>query len=537
MYNDVVVCSRTGDALLKQKALLAVFIVAWFALFGLVLAPPLGDSDTYFYKDAGANLALGHGLVSALTSGNPSFEPRLYAQYPPLLGVAFGAFGALFGVGPRQNVLFNLAVSSVLALLVFRLFSRRDAPGGWRFYRPALAALVALSLPMAFSLGDGEGDRPDALGLVAAMAALLALGEAPGLGRYFAAAFLAGVALEISPICGVLAAIAVAVFWLSRRRRGVPFWRLAPVAAGGFALCPAVVTGVLLLLDPTWLDRFLGIGAPLASPQGENPYLTERLIFLNLLTGHVGRFLAAYDWQNIRQLGHLVQYVKLALVWAAMLGYGAWRLLATRSPFGLGSVLLAAAVGLVPLLLMPYQVFYVGIVAGVVLALFALVASPPEPAGLKAAQLAILAGLAGIVAVNAPLLARQLLYQAQLGPSLERMTETLARLKQQHVFDGKIIAVPPELYMLFKQQGLEVVSWYGPYVDEPLARQRIAFFALQYYGTGDPLRPMFPAFWEAKNYELVYEPRLPQLATLFGRPISHSSVTWEAAIYRSRLAQ
>ena len=114
---------------------------------------------------------------------------------------------------------------------------------------------------------------------------------------------------------------------------------------------------------------------------------------------------------------------------------------------------------------------------------------------------------------------------------------TAGREREAVQLGGNFIAVSPELYMLFKEQGLEVVSWYGPYVDEPWARKRIAFFALEYYGTGDPLRPMFPAFWEAKNYELVYEPRLPQLATLLGRPISNSSVTWEAALYRSREAE
>lgn len=518
---------------MKASGWLALGIGGWFLVYGVLLAPPLGETDTYFYKDAGANLALGHGFVSLATFGNPTFEPKIYAQYPPLHGLAYAGFSTLFGVGPRENMLFNLTVAAITMLAAYLVLSRWDREDGFRLYRPALVLLSIAAIPLAFC--GIAGDRPDSLGLAAGISALLALAEKRTLKRYFAAAFLAGLALEISPINGVLAAAAIAAVWLSawvdldRRDERIALWRLAPVALAGSLICPLLVTGTLLALDPTWLQRFGSVAGGSASPAAGN---WGGGYFLALVKGGATLFLSAFE---VRQLGHAVYYATLLAAWLAALGYGLWHAVSKRSLRGLAAILPVLAVGTLPLIFFPYQSRYVGVAAGVVLALFS-VAAPRDAATRKAGQIAIIAGFAGMVAINAPFLARDLVYQAYLGPSLQRMTATLARLKQAGAFRGKIIAVSPDLYMLFKEEGLDVVNWFEPCLLDPQLRRKIGVYAFAYGGTGDPLRPWHPDWWNAADFKPIFVPSLPQQVTFLGLR-SNSSITWEAALYEARGAK
>lgn len=518
---------------MKEKWLLGLGIGAWFLVYGVLLAPPLGETDTYFYKDAGANLALGHGFVSLATFGNPTFEPKIYAQYPPLHGLAYAAFSSLFGVGPRENTLFNLTVAAVTMLLAYFPLRRWDQADESRFYRPALLLLSIAAVPLAFC--GIAGDRPDAMGLATGIAALLTLAEKRTLKRYFVAAFLAGLALEISPINGVLAAAAIAVVWLSawvgpdRQGERIALWRVAPMALAGSLICPVLVTGTLLALDPTWLERFKSVAGGSASPAEGN---WGGGYFLALLTGRISLFLSAFE---VRQLGHAVYYATLLAAWLAALGYGLWYAASKRSARGLFPILLVVAVGALPLVFFPYQSRYVGIAAGMVLALFS-VTAPRDAATRKAGQLAIIAGFCAMVAINAPFLARDLVYQAYLGPSLARMTATLTQLKESGVFKGKIIAVSPDLYMLFKENGLDVVNWYEPCLFDPQLRSKIALYALAYGGTRDPLRPWHPDWWNEADFRSIFVPQLPQQVKFLGLH-SNSSITWEAALYEARGAE
>jgi hypothetical protein len=515
---------------MKDKWLLALGIAGWFLLYGIVLAPPLGETDTYFFKDAGANLALGHGFVSLATFGNPSFTPKLYAHYPPLHGLAYAAFSSLFGVGPRENALFNLTVAAVTTLFAYAALRRWDREDGSRLYRPALTLLTIAAVPMAFC--GIAGDRPDAMGLAACIAAFLSLAEKRSLRQYFVASCLAGLALEISPINSVLAAAGIGVIWLSawilpeRRGERVALWRVAPVALSGALICPVIVTGTLLALDPTWLLRFLGVAGGSASPAAGN---WGGGYFIALLTGHPARFFAAFEF---RQLWHAVYYATLLAAWLAAIGYGTWHVVTQRSARGFILAFLVVAVGALPLLFFPYQSRYVGVAAGVVLILFSLVA-PHELRLRKPGQLAIIAGFCGMVAVNAPFLARDLVYQAYLGPSLARMTATLARFKSHGVFNDKIVAVSPGVYMLFKEAGINVVNWYSPALLDPELRRKISFYAFTYDGTGDPLRPWYPDWWNEAHFKQIFAPQLPQQVRFFGLH-SNSSITWEAAIYARR---
>jgi hypothetical protein len=509
------------------KFLLIVSVAAWFVLYGFFLAPTLGGTDTYIFKDAGANLALGRGFTTILTFGNPTLTPRLYTSYPPIYGLIFSAFSDLFGIGPRQDTLYNLMAMTLAAVVAFLAFRRRWADHGMAVYGAVILALTCLSIPMGFYGADPE--RPDAMGLAIALGALLSLPERPTASRYFFAFLLAGLAFEISPVNGVLAVAGLGTFWLSRRTSAdasaVPLWRLALIAAAGFCVMPVLVGGVMAAIDPTSLRRLAGV--ILGTDTERN---TGGGYLLALLHGDVRTYLSGYGIATYEQAA---QYVKLAMVCVAILGYSTWRILWSRSFRGFESLLAVMAVGILPVILVPYQSFYAGIAAGFILVLFAMVVETPDKLARRGAGFAIIAAYAGFIVISMPTLGRSLLIQAQLGPSLQRTTETLARLKQEPEFQDKVIAVPPSAYLLFKEMGFNVVNWYSPYFTADIRRD-VPFYALSYAGTGDPLRPAYPPWWDAKNYKTLFEPELPQIPTLFGFPLSRSSITWEVSIYQAR---
>lgn len=512
---------------INGKIILALCIAAWFILYGFFLPPSLGGTDTYFFKDAGANLALGHGFTSVLTFGNPTFTPQIYTHYPPIYGLLFAAFSVLFGIGPLQDTLYNLATATLAAWFAFLVLSRRKQGEGMGAYEIAILALTCLSVPTGFYGADVE--RPDALGLAAALGALLVLSDRPAASKYFLAFLVAGLAFEISPVCGVLAVAGLGTSWLSHRTHmdanKVPLWRLVALSVASFCVVPVLVQGTTMAFDPTTARRLVGV--ILGTDTQRN---TGGGYLLALLQGDLRTFLSAYGIATYEQAA---QYAKLAIVAAAILGYSAWRIVATRSWRGIEGILPVLAVGILPVILVPYQSNYAGIAAGFILMLFATVVDPPDQRTGGATRLAIVLAYAGIFLVSAPTLVRTLLVQAQLGPSFQRMTETLTRLKNEPEFQGKMIAVPPEKYLLFKQMGFNVVNWYTPYLSAEV-RQQIPLYALSYTGTGNPMQPGYPPWWVAKDYKVLFEPQLPQIPTMFGFPLSHSSVTWEVSIYEAQ---
>lgn len=509
----------------KEKVLLATSILLWFLLNGLLLAPGLGGTDIYFFKDAGANLALGRGLTSVLTFGNPTFDPRVNAHYPPVYGIAFAAFCKLFGIGPLQNTLHNLTIATVTTTCAYLAFRQESRGGDHRIYDAAILALTCAAMPMAFY--GAEADRPDAMGLAAAICALLAASATSALSRYFLAFLLAGFAFETSPICGVFAVAGLGILWLSRTdpkaRRLASLRQLIPVAAAGFIICPVLFQGILAAFDPSSAERLIGV---ILGTNTDNS--TGGGYLLALLHGNFRLFLSAY---RITTFEHAAQYMKLAVVSAAILGYALLPTTRKRAVRDTVVILLIIAIGLLPVLLVPYQSNYAGVSAGFTLILFSIVIASKDRAG----RFAVIIAYMGIVAASAPTTARELLYRTHLGASLDRMTATLLQLEARPELHGETIAVSPESYMLFKQLGYDVVVWSSPVLTEE-TRSKIPLYAFAYNGSGNPMQPRYPDWWQARDYKLLFEPQLPQTVKVFGIPVSRSSVTWEVAIYERRAA-
>lgn len=504
----------------------AVFLATVGWLVFSAVAPPLpGGTDIFFFKDAGANLAVGHGFTSRLTYGNPTFDRVLYAHYPPGYALLFGVYSELVGVGLKQNAIFNMGIAALAHVLGCAALAVRAT---FKLTR-GLTILVCVTLPLGFS--GGAYDRPDTLGLALGLAALVLLGQKVTPLHFFFAAILCGTAAVVSPIGGLLCVLAIALLWASdcilpgHDRDWPSFPILVGLAVVGFLIAPLLAVYLLMQLEPTAISRFLGVltgaGTELQTGGG---------YFLALLHG---------DWRTwsgalraYADLPALVALAKLVLVLGSVIAFFGLAAMRSRNwllliPCG-GFVMFAA----IPITISPYQTNYVLIVAGLLLALFSIASSRLEGNCATGRSVALAVAFIGMTICSAPDFARNLVMNAHLAPSLARMRATVAALAQVEGRE-RLVAVSPQGYMLFKEAGFDVVNLW-PGLDHVDNRARVPLVALGFIGSGDPLRPQYPPWWKEGDYELLYWPQLPQRATIFGHGISNSSFTWEHAVYRRR---
>jgi len=490
----------------------ALYVLAVWAL----LPPELGAVDSGFFKEPGANLALGQGMTAAFGFGNPTAEPHLYAGYPPGLPLLYGGYVWLAGLGPSANAFFELALEAVIVLLAYRLLSRAfEGSPGWQAW--ALAILMLLALPARYTLS--QGDRPDAAGLALALLALF-----PGVGtsrRLLGAALLAGLAMTFSLFCGLLAVAGIALRWvLAPHDRRPAFWRTAALGALGCLLPLTLAVAVLTAIDPSYAARFVA--------------------FVSSTTTEVGGDSSGWWQVFIRKSDGLEYQLDAARPAIALIG---GTLLLAMARARIGSTRAFLALGLLwatvvfSLAVVPWNKLYAGLAAGLLLpalavALPASVWSAPRP------RAVLLLALLLLLLPRLPLEGYRRVVQAGLGPSYERMTAFLAgHPLEDRTGDGAIwIAVDPQLYFLVKPLGHRVfVSnfWQvGPADFTPL----LDYVALAYGAGGAPQAPRLPTWWSAIEPQLepLYRPDLPQFVTLFGQRLSNSSYSWEAELWQRR---
>jgi hypothetical protein len=122
--------------------------------------------------------------------------------------------------------------------------------------------------------------------------------------------------------------------------------------------------------------------------------------------------------------------------------------------------------------------------------------------------------------------------------SYERMNDVLAGLSfPDRTGDGRVLVqLDPFAYFLFKPRALTIVPSPHPHASAPEIVQQSDYVVLSFLGSGDPMTPHQPWWWEtaAPEFELLYRPALPQQPQLFGYRLSNSSHTWEVEIWRRK---
>ncbi len=504
----------------RTLALVAAGALLYIAAVMLLLPPDRGTSETFFFKDAGASMALGQGLTTSYNFGNPVGESRIYAGYVPGLPLIYGIYGWIAGVSPEANTLFELLVNGAVVLLACGLLLP-SVTNGRAWERLVLVALLLLALPARYLLLIQ--DRPDALGLAFALAALWPdHSRRPSLS---CAAFLAGLALLVSFFSGLLAISGIAFAWsLAPRDRRLPFWSLVGYGAVFSALPVLAVGAVLLFGNPDYGERLTGF---VSLGTGS---------FADLLAGDLHSWAAAL-LHGSEKFSYWI-YASLPLLGLAGATVLLWL---ARAVLGLRmtalGLLYAWLIVLLSVALVPYNKCYAAATAGFLLPL--LVRSLPAAVWRAASPRRLLLFCLGLLlSIKLVVEAPGLLAQAGMGASYQRIQDFLATQSfEDRNGDGAVwLAVDPVVYFLFKPLGHGILSPDHPIISAATTMAVLDYVVLAYGGGGDPLAPRRPDWWPqiADSLELVYRPVLPQYIELFGQRLSNSSYSWEVEIWRRR---
>jgi hypothetical protein len=507
-------------------AALGAFVVVWFCIDGLLVPPDFGQTDIYYFKDAGINFAQGLGLKMRFTYGNPTFAYRDYAHYPPLYPLLFGIYVKAVGVSAASNQVFNSLVAILTGILGFLALRPVLTSAASIRYRPWAELILGVSC-----IGTGyysfAYDRPDGLATALGIAAILSAIRGATDRSALTAGALCTLTLFTSPFTGIWTSMAAFIGVLAApgempRRR---IRRLMYIALGGIATV-AVVLGLLWLWLPGWFDGFLGV----ASGSNTNNE-TGGGYFLALLRGDVHTWWSGFPYASP---GSFLPLLKLGAVAAALVCTA----ITDRQTLGKAG----RVVWLLPLLMIsplclvtaPYQSNYPPITAALLLAAWASIEAGKHTGGRHTAAVAILAAFAVNILLNVPFEARNLLVRSSTRDSLQRALVYLESHRGELEFPGGYSAVSPATYILWRQAGLHpLISIYSGF---RLAenRKNLDVLALSYPGSGDPVKPQAAEFLPEDEYRPVFQPVVPQPAVIAGHVVSKSSQTWESAIYVRR---
>ena len=514
---------RRGGVLLGSALLLFVAASAG----ALLLPPSPGGIDTHAYMDPGVNLATGRGLTSTFTYGNPSFEPRLYAAYPPGFPIIYAGYAVWAGTDIEADSAFKWLAAAALSLVAFLLLRRafaRDESAGEQL----LAVVLLVGLPSRFLLLSD--DRPDVTGLSLALAALLV--RPSSLGRIAAAGLVAGLSFIVSPICGVLAVAGIAILWTLERTSRPPF--LATACVGLVGLCLPMAVALLLgcMVERDYASR---LGTYLVSGGAEDAagITTGAGDFMALLRGDVSAWWRAFFAEGLTT-PHA--WARVALLVIALTA-ASWLLVLARGSVGLGRVLGAGLIlwasAFLALAIVPWNKLYAAIAAGSLLC--AVVAGLPMASWQLWSRRILLAGLSLMILVQLPFGALRIYSLAYMQDSYERMRGVVAAMELwDRSGEGRtIVQLDGFAYFLFKPRDVLLVPTVHPLSAEAALLAESDYFVFSFPGSRNPLQPHRPDWWPsvAGQFELLYRPRLPQQPKLFGVPLSNSSQTWEVEIW------
>jgi hypothetical protein len=501
-----------------------VFVAVWFVVDGLLVPPALGGTDFYYFKDAAINLASGLGFVSRFTFGNPTFDDRVFAIYPPLYTLLFASFVKLAGVSAVTNQAFNAVVGIVLGLAGFLAVKPLLDRATGRYVPIFSAILFATAIAANFFLPGP--DRPDGLGVSIGLFALVVLGRPSLPYRELVAGMLSGATLLVSPFAGIwtLAAIGVVVF----ERYGMWSGIYRVIGRGflvliGVAGVLAVSLAAFATFLPGWFPAFVGVltGATTGNETGGG-------YFLALLRGDLRTWLSAFPLGDPNYFVDLSKLVIVAILLAGALTVNCFRFGAKKSDW---AILLLLGMSLLCVLTSPYQPNYLAMTSALLLGAAACVSIGAPLAARRAYTAAILGAFALICLMSVPQRAREIVIRVASYGSMKRALAEIDSVRQKLVSPDQLIAVSPGNYILWREKGLRPLTTTYSGLADPRNREHLLYVAITYGGTGNPLQGQIPPWLTEREYKLVLQPKLPQYASIFGVHVSRSSHTWESGIY------
>jgi hypothetical protein len=519
----------TGNTRAAPWIVVVTLALAWVLVDGVLLPPAFGQTDIYYFKDAGINFAEGRGLTTRFTYGNPSFAYRDYAHYPPVYPLLFGWYARAAGVSARSNQIFNSIIASLVGVLGFLALRPLCMAGRHPVHRVWMEiALAAASIVTGLCyLSD---DRPDGLAVAFGLGALMLSIRGRSSSSAVAAGALCALAAFTSPFagvwtcCAVTAGVCLAGGFPPHR----PLSRVVQIGLGGLG---AALAALLLLRAflPGWFDGFLGVATG-----SDSHNETGGGYFLALLHGDLATWWSGFGYSGAESYAPLA---RLAVVAAGLVC-----VIATdfrQSGGGRDASRHMALLALAPMALViaPYQANYATITAALLIGAWASAEAARFAAGSalrsapdNRAAMIVIAVFCCNVIVTAPFEARELAVRSRTGGSMQRAVAFLATHRELLEAGTGYAAVSPAEYILWRQLKLHpLINIYSGFRD-PQRRKAVRILALSYPGSSNLSLPQAAPFFPAGEYATGFEPVLPQPATLLGLRLSRSSQTWESAV-------
>ena len=498
-----------------------LFVVAWFALDGLLLPPAFGGTDFYYFKDAAINLASGLGFVSRFTFGNPTFEDHIFAIYPPLYALLFASFVKLAGVSAAANQAFNAALGIVLGLagfLAVKPLLDRTASG-----RASVLSASLFAIAVAANFFLPGPDRPDGFGVSIGLFALVVLGQPSLPYREVVAGMLCGGTLLVSPFAGIWTLVAVGAVVYARHGISPGAVRdelLVLIGAAGVLVASLAAFAVFLR---GWFTAFFGVltGATTGNETGGG-------YFLSLLKGDVRTWLSAFPLNDLNYFVDLSKLLIVAILLVAAVVVNGLRFGLKRLDW---AMLILLGMSSLCVFTSPYQPNYLAMTSALLLGAAACVSVGAPPATRRSYAAAILGGFALICLMSVPQRARDIVVRIASYGSMKRALADIDGVRRNLVSQEQLIAVSPSNYILWREKGLRPLTTSYSGLADPKNRERLRYVAVAYPGSGNPVQPHRPSWLTEPEYKLVLQPKLPQYASIFGLHVSRSSHTWESGIY------
>jgi hypothetical protein len=534
MNVSIFVPGRLQSSLRQLSPSLIFFVLAsaaWMVFDNMVLAPAPGGLDIYYFKDAGINFAEGLGFVSRFTYGNPTFEYQTYSQYPPLYPLAYGLFVEIFGVSLSSNELFNSVINLTCGILGF--VALRPMLGRWNnpLASAVWASLFLLSIVSGYFKPDA--DRPDAMAVCLALLTLQIVRTTQSAKGYAIAGALCSAIFFISPFVSIWLAVAAAVLALSRLTATGDMRRLLVsllCATSGALLSAALILAAIFVLLPDWWNGFVGVllGTTTRNETGGG-------YFRALLSGDFRGWAQAFvdftgsGWGtlilNLGKLALATGILVVAVIYDTILRPKDW--LRSNRIWMLALILSCP----ICVILVPYQFNYMRITSLLVLAAAAslVVAMPVQSRRIYGT--AVLAAFFLINLSTLPQIIRDSSIRLTTHASLARAEAFIRTHRSDFADERGFLAVASPTYILWRQEGIRPLGMVYSGFEDPANRKRLNSLALNYFRSVDPLVPEQPGWFSPTEFHSIFDPSLPQPATLAGIKLTSGSQTWESSIF------
>jgi len=503
--------------------LFLVFFTIWLFVY-LIIPPTFSDTDITFFKDAGNNYALGSGLVTRIGPANSLIEDRFYANYPPLFPLFYGLFAKLFGVGPKVSRIFDLFLAS-LASFAFWItikprFSNRS------IFIPSLFLLVLLLLTLPAGPFGGERERPDNVSF-AIMVASWAIAHSVLKYRIFISGLLLGINGLISPFgftinyLGLILIIIIDNY--TQKKDKALLHTLYVLIIDIFSAAIPIILGIIAIMfyDSSFFARFVGhASGKTIGGKGALGY------FIALLSGDYNLYLQAFSsYSSFAGKIKLLYLIFTIIVICCFLSISAIRHKRQNRLLMIAIIFIF----LVTITLFPYQVNYMLFVLAAIIVLFGSLTEIQSMSTIVAQRWIILICVFFSTIYIIPYEIRELVVARQSGPSFYRMQSVLEKYSKSNTKKPLLVATHATNYYIFKGKTFDIVNL--ECIAGTTNLSQVDIFALSFVGSRNPLKPMYPYYWNPSEYKLIYRPSLPQQTTIFGYPVSNSSNTWEMELY------